>query len=206
MRRDRVFAATAEREARGGRHVLLLSGFKHLARLPRALRLDNALTLLERGAPGRVWVIVPYWGGGARGQARFERRYIAGRPPIQLRPLTGALGRRARRPDPPRLRAASARRRAARRPVSRPRAARDRRRAPLGRALLAATDHQILTRTRYREPAYRAELDRRSRILTGRTFTPAAGATVQRALLPAGPRPATRMNAGDGDDAVAVVQ
>jgi hypothetical protein len=42
--RDRVFAAVTEREARHGRHVLLLSGFMHLARLAPELYIE----------PGRV--------------------------------------------------------------------------------------------------------------------------------------------------------
>ena len=168
-RRDRVFADAAEREARGGRHVLLLSGFMHLVRLPAQAHMDhNALEILERGAKGRVWVLLPY-SGGARAQADFERRYISRWPPITVHALTGPLGAQpADRllPD--------------QRP---PQAGADQSASPypglnlraVGDALISFGPCSRLRTTRfspeqYREPAYRAELNRRSRILTGRPF------------------------------------
>ncbi len=171
-RRDRVFAAAAEREARGGRHVLLLSGFMHLVRLPAQAHMDhNALEILERGAKGRVWVILPYSGDGARGQADFERRYISRWPPNTVHALTGPLGAQPadlllpdQRPPQP-----SANQPASPYPGLKLRA--------VGDALISFGPCSRLRTTRfspeqYREPAYRAELNRRSRILTGRPFIP----------------------------------
>ena len=41
--------------------MLLLSGFMHLVRLPAQPHMDhNALEILERGAEGRVYVMLPY--------------------------------------------------------------------------------------------------------------------------------------------------
>jgi hypothetical protein len=174
-RRDRVFAAATEREARHGRHVLLLSGFMHLARLaPEIYRGDNALRILERRAPGRVWVVLPYSGVGARGQAGFERRYIAHWPPTEIHPLTGTLG--AEPADrilpewlPPERGADDA-----------PSPYRGLQLRAIGDALISFGPCSRLRTTafslaQYRDPAYRAELDRRSRILTGNPFvTPPA--------------------------------
>jgi dienelactone hydrolase len=165
-RHDRIFAAAAEREARGRRHVLLLSGFIHLARVGRELYGgDNALRILERRSPGRVWVIVPYWGGGARGQAGFERRYISQWPSPTLRRLTGRLGAEpADRILPAELPPGA---------HSHP-----------GLSLRTIADALIsfgpcsklrtttFSLAQYRDPDYRAELDRRSRILTGDPFVP----------------------------------
>lgn len=159
-RRDRVFAAAAAREARGGRHVLLLSGSMHLVRVPPKLFGGaNALRILERGAKHRVWTILPYF-GGARGQDDFERRYISRWSPIAVRALTGTLGEQ---------------------PADRilPQWA-----TPSGLTLRSIGDALIsfgpcsrlrttkFSLAQYREPAYRAELNRRSRILTGRPFVP----------------------------------
>jgi hypothetical protein len=91
-RRDAVFASTAEREVRAGRHVLLLSGFGHFLRnAPSGRETGNALERLERGAPGRVWTVLPY-GGAPQQQHNFERRFITPLPSIAMPPLTGELG------------------------------------------------------------------------------------------------------------------
>jgi hypothetical protein len=169
-RRDRVFAAAAAREARGGRHVLLLSGFMHLARVaPRLFGGNNALRILERGAKGRVWVVLPYWGGGARGQADFERSYISGWPPIAVRALTGTLGAQPADRILPELQP--------------PKPGVDPPANPypglkltaIGDALMSFGPCSRLRTTtfsvaQYRDPAYRKELNRRSRILTGKPF------------------------------------
>lgn len=174
-RRDRVFAAAAEREARGGRHVLLLSGYMHLVRVPLNPFGETALGILERGRPHRVWVVVPYAGGGARGQDEFERRYIPAPRHTVLQPFTAALG--AEPADrilvdiqPPE-------------PGVEPPA------APYpGLQLRTIADELIsfgrcsaLRTTRFspaqfRDPVYRAELDRHSRILTGHRFVAPAAA------------------------------
>jgi len=171
-RRDRFFAAAAERAARGGRHVLLLSGFMHFARVaPELFGDDNALRILERRARDRVWVVLPYWGGGARGQKAFEQRFISHWPPVALRPLSGALGAvPADRilPDllPPRPGA---------KPPAQPYPGLELQ--AVGDALISFGPCSRLRSTRFsrsqfRDPAYRAELDRRSRILIGRSFVP----------------------------------
>jgi hypothetical protein len=169
-RRDRVFAAVAEREARRGRRVLLLSGFLHLARVAPALfGGENALRLLERRVPGRIWVVLPYWGGRARGQSDFERRCVTRWPPIAVRALAGPLGAE---PADRIL------------PESLPPQPRDDQPASpfpglelraIGDALMSFGPCSRLRTARfslaqYRDPAYRAELDRRSRILTGTRF------------------------------------
>ncbi len=171
-RRDQVFAAAAEREARGGRHVLLLSGYMHFVRVPLRPFGPNAMRILERGQPRRVWVVLPYAGIGARGQDEFERRYIPAAAQTVLQPLTGALGAEpADRmlPDilpPPK--------RGAKRPA-----------APYPGLQLSEIADQLITfgrcstlratrfsRAQWRDPAYRAELNRRTRILEGRRFVP----------------------------------
>jgi hypothetical protein len=171
-RRDRVFAAAAEREARAGRHVLLLSGLTHFARLPSELRLgDNAVRILERAARGRVWVVLPYWGGGAQAQDDFERSFISRWRPVAVHTLTGVLGAvPADRILPDWL----APRRGAEQPPS-PLSGLQLR--AIGDALISFGPCSRLRSTnfslaQYREPARRAELDRRSRILTGRPFVP----------------------------------
>jgi len=146
----------------------------HLVRVPPTLfEPDNALRILERGAKHRVWAIVPY-SGGARGQDDFERRYISKWPPIAIRALTGTLGAQPAdrilpewaTPEP-----------AADQPA-RPDTALALR--SIGDALISFGTCSRLRTTKfslaqYREPAYRAELNRRSRILTGRPFvTPPA--------------------------------
>ena len=91
-RRDAVFASAAEREAQAGRRVLLLSGFGHFLRSgPGGRETGNALERLERGAPGRVWTVLPY-GGVPKQQDDFERRFISPLPPVAMQPLTGELG------------------------------------------------------------------------------------------------------------------
>src|SRR4051812_10711414 len=125
-RRDRVFAAVTEREARRGRHVLLLSGFMHLVRVaPELFGGENALRILERRVPGRVWVVLPYWGRRraepSRLRASLHHPLATDRRPRAHRTARG----RARRPDPARVAAAAAGWRPARQPVPRPRAARD---------------------------------------------------------------------------------
>ena len=167
--RDQVFAAAAEREARGGRHVLLLSGYMHFVRVPLRPFGPNAMRILERGRPHRVWVVLPYAGIGARGQDEFERRYIPAAAQTTLQPLTGALGAEpADRilPDilPPKR-------------GSKPLA------APYPGLQLSAIADQLITlgrcselratrfsRAQWRDPVYRAELNRRTRILEGRRF------------------------------------
>ena len=171
-RRDRVFAAAAAREARGGRHVLLLSGFMHLARVaPRLFGGDNAVRILERGAKGRVWVVLPYWGGGVRGQADFERSYISGWPPIAVRALTGTLGaqpadRILPESQPPKPGVD---------PPANPYPGL--KLSAIGDALMSFGPCSRLRTTnfsvaQYHDPAYREELNRRSRILTGKPYVP----------------------------------
>jgi hypothetical protein len=170
-RRDQVFAAAAEREARGGRHVLLLSGYMHFVRVPLEPFGPNAMRILERGQPHRVWVVLPYAGVGARAQDEFERRYIPVTAQTALQPLNGALGAEpADRmlPDilPPK--------RGAKPPA-----------APHPGLQLSAIADQLITfgrcsqlrstrfsQAQWRDRAYRAELNRRSRILLGRRFVP----------------------------------
>jgi hypothetical protein len=171
-RRDRVFAAAAEREARGGRHVLLLSGLMHFARVePELFGDDNAVRILERGAKGRVWVVLLYWGGGARGQADFERSYISAWPPIAVRALTGTLGARPADRILPELQPPK--------PGADPPADPypGLKLAAIGDALMSFGPCSRLRTTnfsigQYRDPAYRKELNRRSRILTGKPFVP----------------------------------
>src|SRR4051794_17925694 len=87
-RRDAVLASAAEREAQAGRRVLLLSGFGHFLRSgPGGRETGNALERLERGAPGRVWTVLPY-GGVPKQQDDFERRFITPLPSVALQPLT----------------------------------------------------------------------------------------------------------------------
>ena len=157
--RDAVFASTAEREARAGRHVLLLSGFGHFLRsAPGRPQTGNAPERLERGAPGRVWTVLPY-GGVPQRQDDFERRFISPLPSVALQPLAGELG------DLPATRFLT-------RPLS-PGAGlalRD-----LGDALIsfgpcAQLRFAKLSRAPFRDRAYLRELDRRNRILFGRPF------------------------------------
>jgi hypothetical protein len=171
VRRDQVFAAAAEREARGGRHVLLLSGYMHLVRVPLKPFGPSALRILERGQPHRVWVVVPYAGIGARGQDDFERRYIPAAAQTALQPFTGALGAEpADRilPD-----------------ISEPKPGAKPPAAPYPGLQLSAIADELITfgrcselrstrfsRVQWRDPAYRAELNRRSRILAGHRFVP----------------------------------
>jgi hypothetical protein len=158
-RRDDVFASTAERAARAGRHVLLLSGFGHFLRsAPGGPQTGSALERLERGAPGRVWTVLPY-GGVPKDQDDFERRFITPLPSVAMQPLTGELG------DLP-----------ANRFLQRPLtpgpglALRD-----LGDALIsfgpcAELRFAKLSRAPFRDRAYLRELDRRNRILIGWPF------------------------------------
>lgn len=105
-----------------------------------------------------MWVVLPYWGGGARAQPAFERRYVPAHPLTRLRALTGALG------SEPADRIL---------PVTQPnlalRAIGDEL-ISLGRCSHLRTT--TFSRAQDRDPAYRAETNRRSRILTGRRFVP----------------------------------
>ena len=169
-RRDRVLATAAEREARGGRHVLLLAGFMHFARLaPELYGGENAVRILEHRSPGRVWVIVPYWGGGARGQASFERRYISRWPSPTLRPLMGRLGTEPADRILPAGLPPSADPPAGPEPGLQLRTIAD---ALVSFGPCSKLRTTTFSPAQYRKPAYRAELDRRSRILTGDPFTP----------------------------------
>ena len=155
-RRDRVFAAAAAREARGGRHVLLLSGFMHFVRVAPEHSADNALRILERAAKHHVWVVLPY-SGGARGQDDFERRYISRWPPIAVRALTRTLGAQPADRILPKWAAPEA---SANQPAS-PYAGLKLR--AIGDALISfgACSRSRTTKfslAQYREPAYRAEL------------------------------------------------
>ena len=170
-RRDQVFAAVAEREARSGRHVLLLSGYMHLVRVPLRPFGPNALRILERGQPHRVHVVVPYAGIGARGQDDFESRHVPAAAQSVLRPLTGALGAEpADRilPD-----------------VSEPKPGAKPPADPYPGLQLSAVADELITfgrcsdlrttrfsQAQWRDPAYRAELNRRSQILSGHRFVP----------------------------------
>ena len=165
-RRDQVFAAAAEREARGGRHVLLLSGYMHFVRVPLKPFGPNAMRILERGQPHRIWVVLPYAGIGARGQNEFERRYIPAAAQTTLQPLTGALGaepadRMLPNIGPPK--------RGAKRPALQLSAIADQLITFGGCSELRATR---FSQAQWRDPAYRAELSRRTRILEGRRFVP----------------------------------
>jgi hypothetical protein len=158
-RRDAVFASTAEREARAGRHVLLLSGFGHLLRsAPGGRQTGNALERLERDARGRVWTVLPY-GGVPKQQDDFERRFITPLPSVAIQPLTGELGhlpanRFLARPLIP----------------SRGLALRDLADALISFGPCARLRFAKLSRAPFRDRAYLRELDRRNRILSGRPF------------------------------------
>jgi len=158
-RRDAVFASTAEREARAGRHVLLLSGFGHFLRsAPGGRQTGNALERLERGARGRVWTVLPY-GGVPKQQDDFERRFITPLPSVAIQPLTGELGhlpanRFLARPLIP----------------SRGVALRDLADALISFGPCARLRFAKLSRAPFRDRAYLRELDRRNRILYGRPF------------------------------------
>jgi hypothetical protein len=158
-RRDAVFASTAEREARAGRHVLLLSGFGHFLRSATGGReTGNALQRLERGAPGRVWTVLPY-GGVPKQQDDFERRFITPFPSAGMQPLTGELGdlpanrflARPLIPDPGLV-------------------LRDVADALISFGPCAQLRFAKLSRAPFRDRAYLRELDRRNRILYGRPF------------------------------------
>jgi hypothetical protein len=158
-RRDAVFASTADSEARAGRHVLLLSGFGHFLRsAPSGRKTGNALERLERGAPGRVWTVLPY-GGVPQQQDDFERRFITALPSIAMQPLTGELG------DLP-----------ANRFLPRPLipgpglALRDLADALISFGPCAHLRFAKLSAAPFRDRAYLRELDRRNRILHGRPF------------------------------------
>ena len=158
-RRDAVFASAAEREAQAGRRVLLLSGFGHFLRSgPGGRETGNALERLERGAPGRVWTVLPY-GGVPKQQDDFERRFITPLPPVAMQPLGGELG------DLP-----------ANRFLQRPLipgpglALRDLADALISFGPCAQLRFAKLSRAPFRDRAYLRELDRRNRILIGRPF------------------------------------
>jgi hypothetical protein len=157
-RRDAVFASTAEREARAGRRVLLLSGFGHFLRsAPSGRETGNALERLERGAPGRVWTVLPY--GGVPEQDDFERRFIRPLARVAMQPLTGELG------DLPANRFLP-------RPLipGRGLALRDLADALISFGPCAQLRFAKLSRAPFRDRAYLRELDRRNRILFGRPF------------------------------------
>jgi len=97
--------------------------------------------------------------------------FISGRPPIALRPLTGTLGAQPADRILPELLP--------------PEPAADQSESPypglelraIGDALVSVGPCSrlrttIFSRAQYRDPAYRAELNRRSRILTGMPFVP----------------------------------
>jgi hypothetical protein len=158
-RRDAVFASTAEREARAGRRVLLLSGFGHFLRsAPSGRETGNALERLERGAPGRVWTVLPY-GGVPEQQDDFERRFIRPLATVAMQPLTGELG------DLPANRFLP-------RPLipGRGLALRDLADALISFGPCAHLRFAKLSRAPFRDRAYLRELDRRNRILFGRPF------------------------------------
>ena len=158
-RRDAVFASTAEREARAGRHVLLLSGFGHFLRsAPGGRQTGNALERLERGARGRVWTVLPY-GGVPKQQDDFERRFITPLPSVAIQPLTGELGHLpANRFLPRRL-------------IPGPGLAlRDLADALISFGPCAQLRFAKLSRAPFRDRAYLRELDRRNRILSGQPF------------------------------------
>jgi hypothetical protein len=163
--RDKVFAAAAEREARGGRRVLLLSGFMHLVRgLPLRFAGETAVRILERRAPGRVWIVLPYAGTPTDREA-FERRFVAPGPRAAIRLITGALGRRP-----------------ADRFLAPPPVGGGMGNPYRGLELRSVADdlisfgrcselrHTAIPETSLRDRGYRREVDRRSRILTGRPF------------------------------------
>lgn len=142
----------------------------HFVRVAPERNSHNAVGILERDAKRRVWVVLPY-GGGARGQEDFERRYISRWPPIAVRALTRTLGAQPAdrilpewaTPEP-----------GAGQPAS-PYTGLTLR--AIGDALISFGPCSRLRTTKfslaqYREPVYRAELNRRSRILTGRPFVP----------------------------------
>jgi hypothetical protein len=163
--RDQVFATATEREARGGRRVLLLSGYMHFVRgLPLRFAEENAVRILERGAAGRVWIVLPYAGTPA-GQQAFERRFIAPRPQVAIRLITGALGTLP-----------------ADRFLAPPPVGNGTGNPYRGIELRSVADELIsfgrcsqlrasaIGEASLRDRAYRREVDRRSRILTGRPF------------------------------------
>src|SRR3954452_5728897 len=158
-RRAAVFASPAEREARAGRHVLLLSGFGHFLRsAPGGRQTGNALERLEPGARGRVWTVLPY-GGVPKQQDDFERRFIPPLPSLAIQPLTGELG------DLPANRFLA-------RPLipGRVLALRDLADALISFGPCAQLRFAKLSRAPFRDRAYVRELDRRNRILYGRPF------------------------------------
>jgi hypothetical protein len=166
--RDRVFAAAALRAARHGRRVLLLSGFMHLVRVPPLVFGGNALRIIERRLHHRVWTVVPYT-GGSRHPAAFERRFVSRWAPPAIRRLAGALGRRPADRILPALPPNAPRRVA--------RIYRRLRLAGIADALIsfgpcAQLRPTVVSRALYRDPAYRAEMDRRSQILFGEPFVP----------------------------------
>ena len=157
-RRDAVFASAAEREAQAGRRVLLLSGFGHFLRSgPGGRETGNALERLERGAPGRVWTVLPY--GGVPSARTTSSAASSPRSPVAMQPLTGELG------DLP-----------ANRFLPRPLipgpglALRDLADALISFGPCAQLRFAKLSRAPFRDRAYLRELDRRNRILFGRPF------------------------------------
>jgi hypothetical protein len=143
----------------------------HLVRVPVRPFGENALRILERRRPNRVWVVVPHAGGGARGQDDFERRYVPAVGRAVLQPFTGALGAEPAdrilvdiSPSEPGVQ-----------PPATP--------YPglhlqdIANGLISFGQCARLRTTRFslaqfREPVYRAELNRRSRILIGHPFLP----------------------------------